>query len=68
MDELKLCTWCLRSLIFMFHNCYIPYTAEMGNGAVLAYKGMAVIIHGRVVIGEDCVIGSCVTIGGGAKK
>jgi serine acetyltransferase len=36
----------------------------MGGGTRLGYGGIAVIIHARARIGRNCLIGSCVTIGG----
>lgn len=58
--------WAIRGLIYIVHNCYIPYKCEIGTGTIFAYKGMGVIIHQDAKIGKNCVIGSNVTIGGGA--
>lgn len=35
-----------------------------GGGTKLAYGGLAVIVHARARLGKNCIIGSCVTIGG----
>ncbi len=51
--------------IYLVHNSYIPPEAEIGRGTVFGYKGIGVIIHSESKIGEGCVIGSNVTIGGG---
>lgn len=56
----KLLYW----LTFLLYNSSIPYRAKIGRGTVFAYGGMGVVIHERSVIGEDCIIGQQVTIGG----
>lgn len=56
-----------RALIYLFHNSFVPYSADIGANTVLGYKGMALVIHTRAVIGENCNIGTCVTIGGRSK-
>lgn len=60
----KLC----RGLMYLFYNCYIPYTAEIGKNCRIAYKGMSVVVHSRAKIGENVTIGTCVTIGGNKKE
>src|ERR1043166_6097093 len=42
----------------------IPYSATIGRNAYLNNWGMGIVIHRRVVIGENCRIGHSVTIGG----
>jgi serine O-acetyltransferase len=42
----------------------IPYTATVGRNTLFNNWGMGIVIHRRVVIGENCVIGQSVTIGG----
>ncbi len=54
----------VRGLIYLFHNSYVPYTAQIGKGTVLGYKGIGVVIHSHAVIGKNCVIAQNVTIGG----
>lgn len=54
-----------RMFTYLFHNSYVPYTAEIGKGTLLGYKGIGVIIHSNSKIGENCIIGSNVTLGGG---
>lgn len=51
----------LTRLVF---GCYIPYTAQIGKNTVLGYGGLGIVIHARCVIGENCVIGPGVTLGG----
>jgi len=57
-------------LIFLLFNSSIPYKSAIGRGTVFGYGGMGVVIHDRVIIGENCIIGQQVTIGGksGAKN
>lgn len=57
-----------KAMIYLLCNCYIPYTADIGEGCAIAYRGMSVIIHSRAKIGKNCIIGSCVTIGGQKKQ
>lgn len=57
-----------KALIYIFCNCYIPYTADIGKNCSIAYRGMSVVIHARAKIGDNCVIGTCVTIGGQKKQ
>jgi len=53
---------------YLFFNVWIPANAKIGKGTKLSKGGIAVVIHRRAVIGENCIIGSCVTIGGRSKK
>lgn len=58
----------IPQLIYYFNRemfrCSIPATCSLGGGTKLAYGGLAVIVHARSRIGKNCIIGSCVTIGG----
>ena len=51
-------------LIYLINNCHIHYKTEIGEGTVIAYGGIGVVIHENAVIGKNCVIESNVTIGG----
>jgi serine O-acetyltransferase len=42
----------------------IPYTASIGRNTYFNNWGMGIVIHRRVVVGENCRIGHGVTIGG----
>ena len=53
----------IRNIIYLIANSYIPSSARIGKGSVLAYGGIGVVIHANAVIGQDCVIGQNVTIG-----
>ena len=52
-------------LIFLIYNSKVPYQAKIGRGTLLGYGGVGVIIHSASTIGNNCVIGQQVTIGGG---
>ncbi len=54
----------IRDINNFWHNSYIPYTAEIGDGTVFAYDGIGVVLHSKAVIGKNCVIGQGITIGG----
>ena len=52
----------------MIYNSKIPYQAEIGEGTILGYGGIGVVIHSKAKIGKNCVIGQQVTVGGGNSK
>ena len=68
LHHMKLFARICLGLMYLFYNCYIPYTAEIGKNCRIAYKGMAVVIHRRAKIGSNVTIGTCVTIGGNKKQ
>jgi len=43
----------------------IPYQASIGEGTVIGYQGLGVVIHKQSQIGKNCVIRQHVTLGGG---
>lgn len=51
-------------LIYLINNCHVYYATDIGDGTVLTYGGIGVVIHKEAVIGKNCVIESNVTIGG----
>lgn len=55
-------------MVFLIFNSHIPCSAKIGKGSRFAYGGIGCIIHSRACIGERCLIGSNVTIGGKSKK
>jgi len=57
-----------NGLIRRLHNSAVYSETVIGKGTVFGYGGIAVVIHKRTVIGENCVIGTCVTIGGRSKS
>lgn len=42
----------------------IPFTATIGRGTWFGCGGIGVVIHPRAIIGENCAIAQCVTVGG----
>lgn len=58
----------IELLIFLIYNSKIPYQAKIGSGTSFGYGGMGVVIHSDSVIGNNCVIGQQVTIGGGNSR
>lgn len=42
----------------------IPYQADIGEGTVLGYQALGIVIHKRCVIGKNCHISQNVTMGG----
>lgn len=54
--------------IFLIYNSKIPYKAKIGKGTFCGYSGIGVVIHSDAEIGENCVIGQHVTVGGGNNK
>lgn len=42
----------------------IPYQADIGEGTILGYQGLGIVIHKRCVIGKNCHISQNVTLGG----
>lgn len=51
---------------FLF-NSSVPASCSIGGGTKFAYGGIALVIHARAIIGKNCVIGQCVTIGGRSR-
>jgi serine O-acetyltransferase len=60
----KMITYFIR-IVF---GCYLPYQLKIGKKFVLGYGGIGIVIHERVIIGEDVHVGQNVTIGGTTKK
>ncbi|MGF1760322.1 serine acetyltransferase [Photobacterium sagamiensis] len=58
----------INLLIRLIHNSAVYCETNIGNGTKLGYGGIAVVIHKRTVIGQNCVIGSGVTIGGRSRS
>lgn len=58
---LPLLIWKLQYLLF---NSSIPASCVIKSGTKFGYGGIAVVIHSRAVVGKNCLIGTCVTIGG----
>jgi serine O-acetyltransferase len=54
----------VRKATFFLYNSYIPPQAEIGEGTLLGYGGIGVVIHKASRIGRHCLISQGVTIGG----
>lgn len=68
LHHLKPVAQFIQGWIYLVHNSYVPYTCEIGQGSIFAYKGMATVVHGSAKIGRNCIIGTNVLIGGGYKQ
>ncbi len=55
-------------LIRIPFSCRIGEGAKIGKGCTLGYAGLGIVIHHRVVIGDNVHIATNVTIGGTSKK
>lgn len=62
--NIKILAKILKFIIFLLYNSSIPYECHIGKGTKLGYSGIAVVIHKKAIIGENCMIAQCVTIGG----
>ena len=56
----KLC-YAFNRIVF---SAVVPPGVQMGEGVLLGYKGLGIIIHRRTVIGNNVLVGAHVTIGG----
>ena len=54
----------IKLVCFILYNSSIPYECELGKGTRFGYGGIGVVLHKRVIIGNNCMIGSNVTVGG----
>jgi serine O-acetyltransferase len=57
----------IRYLIFLIYNSDVPCSVRIGKGTVFGHTGIGVVVHPRVVIGENCIIGQGITIGGRSR-
>lgn len=62
--NLKLLSKILDGVNYLLHNSYIPGSCTIGKDTKIAYGGIGVVIHARAIIGENCLIGQGITIGG----
>jgi len=53
---------------YIIFNSFFPGSVRVGKGSICAYGGIGLVIHKRTVIGENCIIGQGITIGGRSKK
>lgn len=57
----------IRYLIFLIYNSDVPCSVKIGKGTVFGHTGIGVVVHPRVVIGENCIVGQGITIGGRSR-
>jgi serine O-acetyltransferase len=55
---------CCDISIRLIHNCAIFSETKIGRGTKFGYHGIGVVVHKRAIIGDNCSIGTGVTIGG----
>lgn len=57
----------IRYIIFLIYNSDVPCSVQIGKGTVFGHTGIGVVVHPRVVIGENCIVGQGCTIGGRSR-
>ena len=57
----------IQTFIRIVFGCRVPYTAKIGKNTVFSCGGIGLTLHARSVIGENCRIGTCVSIVGSKK-
>ncbi|MBB1436757.1 serine acetyltransferase [Pseudoalteromonas sp. SG43-6] len=57
----------LSLFIRLIFNCYLSEKSNFPKDLILGYGGLSIVIHERAMIGFDCHIDQCVTIGGTSK-
>lgn len=62
--NLKIISKILDIINYYLHNSIIPGACKIGKTTKLAYGGIGIVIHSRSEIGEGCLIGQGITIGG----
>ncbi|MEL6143583.1 MAG: serine acetyltransferase [Bacteroidota bacterium] len=56
-----------RFLIFLLYNSDVPSSVRIGKGTLFSHSGVGVVIHHKAVIGDNCIIGQGITIGGRSR-
>ena len=59
--------WFIWKLQYLIFNCSVPASCKLGKGTKFGYGGIGVVLHSRAVLGENCIIGTNVTIGGKSR-
>lgn len=54
--------------IRLIFGCFISHKTQVGEGLILGYGGLAIVIHQDATIGDHCHIDQCVTIGGAHSR
>ena len=58
----------IRFLIFLLYNSDVPSRVTIGKHTLFGHSGIGVVIHQKAVIGDHCIIGQGITIGGRSKN
>jgi serine O-acetyltransferase len=66
--RVPLIPWILRILLFILCRAVIPFSVDIGPKCKLSHGGNGIVIHGKVQIGSNVLIGTQVTIGGRGKR
>ncbi len=54
----------IKGAIRILWGGVIPYQADIGEGTLIGYQGIGVVVHKNCVIGKNCHISQNVTLGG----
>ena len=65
LHHIPLLPMLIKTSIRIIWGGVIPYQAEIGEGTILGYQGLGVVIHKKSKIGKNCIIRQHVTLGGG---
>lgn len=52
----------------LVYHCYLPESADIGDGFDVGYHGIGVIVHARAKIGRNVFIGPGAVIGGRSQE
>ncbi len=58
----------LYTIQFLLFNSSVPAQVKIGKKSKFAYNGIGVVLHKNTVIGDNCIIGQGITIGGRGKQ
>ena len=64
LHHIPLLPMLIKGAIRILWGGVIPYQAEIGEGTILGYQALGIVIHKRCVIGKNCHISQNVTMGG----
>jgi serine O-acetyltransferase len=66
--KLVLISRLIEVLIFLIYNSRVPSSVLIGKGTKFAYWGIGCVLHKNTIMGENCLIGQGITIGGRGKR
>lgn len=64
LHHIPLLPMLIKGAIRVLWGGVIPYQAEIGEGTILGYQALGIVINKRCVIGKNCHISQNVTMGG----